>query len=129
VWVVSRGSDEQSVEPKLKAFFLRKPDRSQIVRCNPSRLVQFMDRGYTDGMKTAISIPDSVFDDAERLVARFQTSRSELYARALAEFIARHDEEHVTQALDQVADSLTSDESESRAAKTMARAVLRQVEW
>lgn len=59
--------------------------------------------GYTPGMKTVISIPDQVFNHAERLVARFKTSRSELYSRAIAEFIARHDEDAVTQALDEVA--------------------------
>jgi len=80
-------------------------------------------------MKTAVSIPDSVFDDAERLVARFQMSRSELYAKALAEFIARHDEEHVTDALDQVVDTLAEDESDTKVVKAMARTALRQVEW
>ena len=52
-------------------------------------------------MKTAVSIPDGVFQDAERLAARLQTSRSQLYARALAEFVARHDDERVTVLMDQ----------------------------
>jgi len=47
-------------------------------------------------MKTAVSIPDDVFEDAERLASRLQTSRSKLYARALAEFVARHDDDGVT---------------------------------
>jgi metal-responsive CopG/Arc/MetJ family transcriptional regulator len=80
-------------------------------------------------MKTAISIPDDLFDDAERLVERFQTSRSELYARAIAEFITRHDEERITQALDQVADSVSEDAAGTKAVKVMARRTLRQVEW
>ena len=52
--------------------------------------------GYTTGMKTAVSIPDDVFEDAERLASRLRTSRSQLYARALAEFVARHDDDRVT---------------------------------
>jgi len=52
-------------------------------------------------MKTAVSIPDDVFEDAERLASRLQTSRSKLYARALAEFVARHDDERVTALMDQ----------------------------
>jgi predicted transcriptional regulator len=52
-------------------------------------------------MKTAVSIPDEVFEDAERLAARLQTSRSQLYARALAEFVARHDDDRVTVLMDQ----------------------------
>jgi len=56
--------------------------------------------GHTSGMKTAVSIPDDVFQDAERLASRLRTSRSQLYARALAEFVARHDDDHVTALMD-----------------------------
>jgi hypothetical protein len=38
-------------------------------------------------MKTAISLPDEVFEEAERLAKRRGISRSELYARAVAEFV------------------------------------------
>ncbi|MFM7831289.1 MAG: ribbon-helix-helix domain-containing protein, partial [Planctomycetaceae bacterium] len=65
--------------------------------------------GYTKSMKTAISIPDHLFNDAERLIARFKTSRSELYSRAIAEFVARHDEDAVTQALDKVVCNVNAD--------------------
>ena len=57
--------------------------------------------GYTFGMKTAVSIPNDVFEDAERLASRLRTSRSKLYARALAEFVARHDDDRVTVLMDQ----------------------------
>jgi predicted transcriptional regulator len=52
-------------------------------------------------MKTAVSFPDDVFEDAERLASRLQTSRSNLYARALAEFVARHDDDRITALMDQ----------------------------
>jgi metal-responsive CopG/Arc/MetJ family transcriptional regulator len=80
-------------------------------------------------MKTAISIPDDLFNDAERLVARFKTSRSELYSRAIAEFVARHDEDAATQALNEVVRSLNSDSSDTRQTTASAVAILRQVEW
>jgi metal-responsive CopG/Arc/MetJ family transcriptional regulator len=51
-------------------------------------------------MKTAISIPDEVYGAAEELVERLGTSRSQLYSRALAEFVARHSPDRVTAALD-----------------------------
>jgi metal-responsive CopG/Arc/MetJ family transcriptional regulator len=38
-------------------------------------------------MKTAISIPDAVFDEAERLAKSRGLSRSELYSRAIAEYV------------------------------------------
>jgi predicted transcriptional regulator len=57
-------------------------------------------------MKTAVSIPDDVFEQAERLADRLQTSRSQLYARALSEFVARHDEDQLTAAIDAVIDEV-----------------------
>jgi predicted transcriptional regulator len=57
---------------------------------------------YTRGMKTAISIPDDVFADAEILARDLKTSRSELYSRAVREYVARHSSDDVTAALDQV---------------------------
>jgi len=71
---------------------------------NPSRstgLDAALIRGHTFGMKTAVSIPDDVFEDAERLASRLHTSRSKLYARALAEFVARHDDDRVTALMDE----------------------------
>jgi hypothetical protein len=38
-------------------------------------------------VRTAISIPDAIFDDAERLAKRRGWSRSELYAHAVADFV------------------------------------------
>ena len=85
--------------------------------------------GYTPGMKTVISIPDQVFNEAERLVARFKTSRSELYSRAIAEFISRHDEDVVTRALDEVTRNVNADPSDTQTSTAAALAILRQVEW
>ena len=55
-------------------------------------------------MKTAISIPDPVFEAAEQLAARIGMSRSELYATAVAEFMARHRAAGVRERLDAVYD-------------------------
>ena len=41
-------------------------------------------------MKTAISIPDPLFKEAERLTKRLRIPRSQLYARALEDYIQRH---------------------------------------
>lgn len=53
-------------------------------------------------MKTAISIPDDVFSKAERLAKRLKMSRSELYRKALAEYVEQHAQERVTERLDKV---------------------------
>ena len=78
-------------------------------------------------MKVAVSIPDPVFAEAEELVRQLETSRSELYARALAAFIAAHTPNSITAAIDAVIDSIDpqSDDIAARA----ARQVLERVEW
>src|SRR5262249_946770 len=45
--------------------------------------------GYILGMKTAVSIPDEIFEEAERLAKRMKRSRSQIFSRALAEYVAR----------------------------------------
>jgi len=62
--------------------------------------------GYTIGMKTAVSIPDDVFQGAERLARRTRKSRSELFSDALREYVARHAPDEVTEAMDRVCASL-----------------------
>ena len=58
--------------------------------------------GYTPGMKTAVSIPHDVFERAERLAHRVRQSRSEVFSRALREYVARHAPDEVTEAMDRV---------------------------
>ena len=78
-------------------------------------------------MKTAVSIPDDVFEDAERLAGRLQTSRSQLYARALSEFVARHDDDHVTASINRVVDEVGTEIDDFT--HQAARQALRRVEW
>jgi metal-responsive CopG/Arc/MetJ family transcriptional regulator len=53
-------------------------------------------------MKTAVSIPDPLFDAAEKVAGRLRIRRSRLYAQALAEYVARHRDDQVTEALNRV---------------------------
>ena len=55
---------------------------------------------YSHVMKTAISIPDSVFEQADRFAARHAMSRSELYTRAVQTYLAQED--RVTEQLDAI---------------------------
>jgi predicted transcriptional regulator len=78
-------------------------------------------------MKTAVSVPDDVFEQAERLAKHLKISRSTLYQRALDEFVARHSPDEVTEALDRVSEAIdTRPEPFMRAA---ARRTLARVEW
>ena len=82
---------------------------------------------YTPGMKTAVSIPDELFEQADRLAARMGTSRSALYARALIEFVARHDTDHVTDLMNAALDDVGIADTEFVTAA--ARRTLRETEW
>ena len=53
-------------------------------------------------MKTAISIPDDVFKSADVLAAELSISRSQLYANAVAEYVAKHRSADTTTRLNQV---------------------------
>lgn len=79
------------------------------------------------GMKTAISVPDDVFDKAEAVAKRLKISRSELYSRALQEFLDAHSPDRVTAAWDAVIDELGQpDRSVSSPA---ARQAFESTEW
>jgi len=53
-------------------------------------------------MKVALSIPDELFESAEKLARRLGVSRSRLYATALAEFVAKNRGRKITERLNAV---------------------------
>jgi metal-responsive CopG/Arc/MetJ family transcriptional regulator len=78
-------------------------------------------------MKTAISIPDEVFQRAERFARRAGRSRSEVFSAAIQEYVARHAPDDVTEAMDRVcADMPDQPDAFVRAA---GRRVLERTEW
>lgn len=78
-------------------------------------------------MKTAISIPDKVFRDAERLSRRLKKSRSQIYTEAVTEYVARHDPEAVTEAMNRVCEAI--DTRPEAAISAAARRRLEAIEW
>lgn len=53
-------------------------------------------------MKTAVSIPDELFEAAERYAQRQRLSRSELYATALSQYLQEHRGDGITEQLDAI---------------------------
>ena len=53
-------------------------------------------------MKTAISIPDPIFRAAEKAAEHLAISRSELYTKAIQEFLNAHPADGTTEKLNQV---------------------------
>jgi hypothetical protein len=60
------------------------------------------DSGYTRAMKTAVSIPDPLFEQADRMARQLGISRSQLYAVAVESFLKDHEQQSVTAALDRI---------------------------
>jgi metal-responsive CopG/Arc/MetJ family transcriptional regulator len=78
-------------------------------------------------MKTAVSIPDEVFEKVERLAHRARRSRSQVFSAALKEYIARHAPDEVTEAMNRVCEQLGDQEDAFIAATS--RRVLERTEW
>ncbi len=57
-------------------------------------------------MKTAVSIPDQLYQRAEDLARRLGKSRSQVYREALADYLARREPTAVTRSLDELIDEL-----------------------
>jgi metal-responsive CopG/Arc/MetJ family transcriptional regulator len=53
-------------------------------------------------MKTVVSIPDAIFEEAERLARQRGWSRSQLYANAVAEYVEAQRRAGVRERLDAV---------------------------
>jgi metal-responsive CopG/Arc/MetJ family transcriptional regulator len=78
-------------------------------------------------MKTAVSLPDDLFAEAEAYGQCHHVSRSALYARALREYLTRRNDDAITAAINTVVDevdtALESDLAE------VSRERLRRQEW
>ena len=79
-------------------------------------------------MKTAISLPDEVFAGAETLAKRLKVTRSQLYAKALGEYLSRHQPDTVTEALDRVCQEVGGQEK-NEFVGAASRRVLERTQW
>jgi len=78
-------------------------------------------------MKTAISIPDDVFERAERLAARTKRSRSRIFSDALREYLARHSFDEVTFAVNKACSEIGS--LQDRFTASAAQNILEKSDW
>lgn len=79
-------------------------------------------------MKTAISVPDEVFDQTNRCAKKLGISRSELVTRALRRFLEDERAAMIRESYDAAfGDDDGDDAAELR--RTAARAALTKIEW
>jgi predicted transcriptional regulator len=78
-------------------------------------------------MKTAISIPDDLFAEADSLAKQTRLSRSALYTRAVREYVELHSPDNITAAINAFCEENDTALDPFVAAAT--RQVLRDSEW
>jgi metal-responsive CopG/Arc/MetJ family transcriptional regulator len=78
-------------------------------------------------MKTAVSVPDDVFEKVERFARRARRSRSEVFSAALREYVARHAPDEVTEAMDRVCAAVN--DQRDAFVRAAGQRVLEQSEW
>jgi metal-responsive CopG/Arc/MetJ family transcriptional regulator len=85
-------------------------------------------------MKIAVSIPDDIFVQAEALAKRTRQSRSRLYAQAIQSYVAAHEPESLTSAINAVLDASPINQSSQaddmiHVQKAAAATALAHTEW
>jgi predicted transcriptional regulator len=68
-----------------------------------------------------------VFEEAEQLARRTKRSRSQVYSRALAEYLARHTPDRVTAAMDRALEEIG--EPTDPFVRAASRRVLKRSDW
>jgi metal-responsive CopG/Arc/MetJ family transcriptional regulator len=73
-----------------------------------------MKKSNTSGMKIAISIPPDIFAAVDRLAKERKTSRSDVFASAVREYLRRLETRQIIQKLNQVwSQPLTQEEADT----------------
>ena len=78
-------------------------------------------------MKTAISVPDKTYKSAEKLAKKLGTSRSQLYAQAMEEYLLRHDTDAMTEGINAALDGIDTALDPALAAAQFQ--TFKKVEW
>jgi metal-responsive CopG/Arc/MetJ family transcriptional regulator len=78
-------------------------------------------------MKTALFIPDDLFQAAKRLARRTKKSRSRLFRDALMEYLARHTPDQVTDATNSALAEVGK--TDDRFVSIAAQRILKRSKW
>jgi metal-responsive CopG/Arc/MetJ family transcriptional regulator len=78
-------------------------------------------------MKTAISIPDSLYTRAQRLARRTSKSRSRLFSDAIRDYLANHAPDEVTEAMNRTCADVG--EESPAFVSSATRRILERTEW
>lgn len=80
-------------------------------------------------MKTAVSIPDDIFEAAETYARRTKRSRSRLFSEALQEYLSRRTPEKLTEAMDEALARIGDPKEDRTFTSESASRLLKDSEW
>jgi len=78
-------------------------------------------------MKTAISIPDPVFQAADNYAKRMHKSRSQLFSEAMVEYLERHSPDEITRMLNETLEAV--DDFDDLFIRKASHSLLGRSEW
>jgi len=87
---------------------------------------------HTNGMKIAISIPESIFRDVKKAAEEQKRSRSEIFVEAVKDYLTKLESRRIFDSLNEVyATPETEEEREARRSELdlYKRTVLKREEW
>ena len=79
------------------------------------------------GMKTAVSIPDGLFQEAERQATTNKISRSQLYANALAAYLREERGRRITEQMNRALEEI--DQTPDPVWQAVQIAAMKRSEW
>jgi len=85
--------------------------------------------GYTDVVKTAISLPDDTYEQATKQAEELGISRSEFFARAARSYLDQLASHSLTQQIDEALQNAVNDDSNAAAAGAGRRYLAGQDGW
>lgn len=94
-----------------------------------SSIAHEYNQGYTSFVKTAISIPDEIFRRAERHAKKLGLSRSELFTRAVEQYLREEQARDVRASYDRAFGPAGGEDTTEELRRHAARKALLEVEW
>lgn len=85
--------------------------------------------GYTEGMKTAISVPDDIFNQATQQAADLGISRSEFFTRAARRYLDELASHSLTEQVNDALQAAASDDSAAAAAAAGRKLLAAGDDW
>jgi len=80
-------------------------------------------------MKTAVSLPERLYKDAEKAAKSMGIPRSQLFAKALEEYISHHKRDRVTEKLNEIYKNVTIESNIEEASLESIRELTKNDAW